>query len=46
MSRIAKNVIKIKDGTSCNFEDGIFVAKGKLGEMKLSIKPTPATINE
>ena len=40
MSRIAKNVIKIKDGTSCNFEDGIFVAKGKLGEMKLSIKPT------
>ena len=40
MSRIAKNVIKIKDGISCNFEDGVFVAKGKLGEMRLSIKPT------
>ena len=40
MSRIAKNVIKINDGISCNFEDGVFVAKGKLGEMRLSIKPT------
>ena len=40
MSRIAKNVIKINDEISCNFEDGVFVAKGKLGEMRLSIKPT------
>ena len=40
MPRIAKNVIKINDGISCNFEDGVFVAKGKLGEMRLSIKPT------
>ena len=39
MSRIAKNVIKINDEISCNFEDGVFVAKGKLGEMRLSIKP-------
>ena len=40
MSRIAKNVIKINDEISCNFEDGVFVAKGKLGEMRLSIKQT------
>ena len=40
MSRIAKNAIKILNGTSCNFENGIFTAKGKLGEMTLSIKPS------
>ena len=39
MSRIAKNIIKITDGTSCSFENGFFTAKGKLGEMRLSIKP-------
>ncbi len=38
MSRIAKNTIKILNGTSCNFENGFFTAKGKLGEMTLSIK--------
>ena len=37
MSRIAKNPIKIQDGIECNFNNGIFIAKGKLGEMSLNI---------
>ena len=37
MSRIAKNSIKIDKDTTCNFQDGVFLAKGKLGEMKLNI---------
>ena len=37
MSRIAKNSIKISKDISCNFDNGIFFAKGKLGEMKLNI---------
>ena len=37
MSRIAKNNIKITKDISCNFDDGIFIAKGKLGEMKITI---------
>tara|TARA_Y100001935_G_C17008522_1_gene361774 strand:- start:27 stop:560 length:534 start_codon:yes stop_codon:yes gene_type:complete len=37
MSRIAKNSIKISNEINCIFEDGIFSAKGKLGEMKLNI---------
>jgi large subunit ribosomal protein L6 len=39
MSRIAKNSIKIDKEISCKFEDGVFVAKGKLGEMNLNIDP-------
>ena len=39
MSRIAKNSIKIDKEISCKFENGIFVAKGKLGEMNLRIDP-------
>ena len=39
MSRIAKNSIKIQDGTSCKFEDGNFFAKGKLGEINFSVDP-------
>ena len=39
MSRIAKNSIKIDQDISCNFHEGDFSAKGKLGEMKLSIDP-------
>ena len=39
MSRVAKNVIKISNEISCNFSDGVFIAKGKLGEMKLNINP-------
>ena len=37
MSRIAKNSIKIPPETSCQFENNIFVAKGRLGEMKMTI---------
>jgi large subunit ribosomal protein L6 len=37
MSRIAKNTIKISKETSCTFEKGIFLAKGKLGEMSVSV---------
>ncbi len=37
MSRIAKNSIRINKDTNCNFENGVFLAKGKLGEMKLNI---------
>ena len=39
MSRIAKNIIKINENINCNFEDGIFLAKGKLGEMQMNINP-------
>jgi len=37
MSRIAKNSIKIPNDTSCSYENNILVAKGKLGEMTLTI---------
>ena len=37
MSRIAKNSIKITKDTSCNFDNGTFEAKGKLGVIKLKI---------
>ena len=39
MSRIAKNSIKIDKEINCNFDNGIFFAKGKLGEMKININP-------
>ena len=39
MSRIAKNSIKIDQNTTCRFENGSFFAKGKLGEMHLSVNP-------
>ena len=39
MSRIAKNSIKIDESISCKYENGDFHAKGKLGEMFLSIDP-------
>ena len=39
MSRIAKNSIKINQDTSCKFEDGSFFAKGKLGEMSITVDP-------
>ena len=39
MSRIAKNSIKIDKDIQCNFENGVFSAKGKLGEMSINIKP-------
>ena len=37
MSRIAKNSIKINKDINCNFADGIFLAKGRLGEMQINI---------
>ncbi len=37
MSRIAKNPIKITNEVQCTFNEGIFYAKGKLGEMKINI---------
>ena len=37
MSRIAKNSVKINKDINCKYEDGMFFAKGKLGEMSLNI---------
>ena len=37
MSRIAKNNIKISKEITCNYDNGVFIAKGKLGEMKVNI---------
>ena len=39
MSRIAKNIIKFSNDINCNFTNGIFQAKGKLGETELKINP-------
>jgi len=39
MSRIAKNTIKVNKDVSCSFENGVFFAKGKLGEMNLNVNP-------
>ncbi len=39
MSRIAKNSIKIDKDISCSFQNGNFVAKGKLGEMNIVVDP-------
>ena len=37
MSRIANNPIKISKEVECTFRDGIFSAKGKLGQMKTRV---------
>ena len=37
MSRIAKNSIKIPSNTVCKYENNILMAKGKLGEISLTI---------
>ena len=37
MSRIAKNPIKISKDVECTFNDGIFSAKGKLGQLQISV---------
>ena len=37
MSRIAKNPIKISKEIECSFKEGIFSAKGKLGQMQISV---------
>ena len=47
MSRIAKNPIKISKDIECSFKQGVFYAKGKLGEMKISVnqKKKPAILD-
>ena len=37
MSRIAKNPIKISNEVECTFKEGIFSAKGKLGQLNVAI---------
>ena len=37
MSRIAKNPIAISKEIECNFSNGIFSAKGKLGHLEISV---------
>ena len=37
MSRIAKNPIKITKDIQCTFNNGIFSAKGKLGQMEINV---------
>ena len=37
MSRIANSPIKISKEVECTFRDGIFSAKGKLGQMQTTI---------
>ena len=37
MSRIAKNPIKISKEVVCTFSNGVFSAKGKLGQMQTSV---------
>ncbi len=37
MSRIAKNPIKISKDIECSYKEGVFSAKGKLGELKINI---------
>ena len=37
MSRIAKNPIKITNEIECSFNEGIFSAKGKLGQMEILV---------
>ena len=37
MSRIAKNPIKISKDVQCSFKEGIFLAKGKLGQMEVLV---------
>lgn len=37
MSRIAKNPIQISNQIECSFNEGVFLAKGKLGEIKINV---------
>ena len=39
MSRIAKNSVIIPKETTCNFDNSILVAKGKMGELSINISP-------
>ena len=46
MSRIAKNSIKIPEGTSCNFDNNILTVKGKNGENTLKFNDKYTIKNE
>ena len=46
MSRIAKNSIKIPEGTTCNFDNSILKVKGKNGEIDLKINAKYTIKNE
>ena len=47
MSRIAKNPIKISKEVECTFNEGIFSAKGKLGQIEINVHPNfNVNINE
>ena len=47
MSRIAKNPIKISSDIQCAFNNGIFSAKGKMGEMEINVNSNyTVNINE
>ena len=37
MSRIAKNPIKISNDVECDYREGVFSAKGKLGSLKINV---------
>ena len=39
MSKIAKNSIKFSKEINCSFENGVLLAKGKLGELSLNLNP-------
>ena len=39
MSKIAKNSIKFSKEINCSFENGVLIAKGKLGELSLILNP-------
>ena len=39
MSRIAKNPILVSKDVECNFNQGIFSVKGKLGKTQININP-------
>ena len=39
MSRIAKNSVVIPKETTCNYDNSILVAKGKMGELSINISP-------
>ncbi len=47
MSRIAKNPIKISNEVECSFVNGVFSAKGKLGQMNVNVNSNyKVNINE
>ena len=39
MSRIAKNSVFIPKETTCNFDNSVLFAKGKMGELSINISP-------